>query len=133
MPLGVWALTQEDKGDAILFFQISVNKEGIISGGYQNVMTGESKPIAGRVDKQTQRAVWRIGENTSTVIETGLFNLTKDVTTVLMHFGKDQTQTWLMVRLPAPQMPDAPTKVDTTEKRELPPVMGSTGSKPVTP
>ncbi len=121
MPLGVWALTQEEKGDATMFFQISVNKEGIISGGYQNVVTGESKPIAGSVDKQSQRAAWRIGDNNNTVFETGLFNLTKDVTTVAMHFGKEQTQTWLMVRLPAPQMPGAPTKVDTTIQREPPP------------
>jgi len=121
MPLGVWALTQEEKGDATMFFQISVNKEGVISGGYQNVMTGESKPIAGSVDKQSQRAAWRIGDNNNTVIETGLFNLTKDVTTVAMHFGKDKTQTWLMVRLPAPQMPSAPTQVDTTSQREPPP------------
>ena len=128
MPLGVFAMTQEEKGDAIMFFQISVNREGIISGGYQNVMTGENKPVAGSVDKKTQRAAWRIGDNKDTVFEAGLFNLTKDVTPVLMHFGKDQTQTWLMVRLPAPEMPGAPTKVDTTINRELPPVMGSSGA-----
>jgi hypothetical protein len=131
MPLGVWALTQEEKGDAIMFFQISVNRAGIISGGFQNVMTGESKPIVGSVDKQSQRAAWRIGENSDTVIETGLFNLTKDVTPVSMHFGTKQTQTWLMVRLPAPQMPGVPTKVDSTGKQELPPVMGAGKAKPV--
>ena len=125
MPLGVWALAQEEKGDAVMFFQISVNRDGLISGGYQNVMTGENKPIAGSVDKQSQRAAWHIGDNMNTVIETGLYNLTQDVTTVLMHFGKDQTQTWLMVRLPAPEMPGAPTKIDTTQNRQLPPVMGA--------
>ncbi|MCE5230390.1 mu-protocadherin-cell-suface protein, partial [bacterium] len=90
----------------------------------QNVMTGDNKPVAGSVDKKTQRAAWRIGDNKNTVIETGLFNLTQDVTPVSMDFGKGQSQTWLMVRLPAPEMPGAPTKVDTTGKRELPPVMG---------
>lgn len=133
IPLGVWALTQEEKGDAVMFFQISVNKEGVISGGYQNVMTGESKPIAGSVDKETQRVAWRIGDNTNTVIETGLFNLTEDVTTAAMHFGDQQTQTWLMVRLPAPEMPGVPTPVDTTIKRELPPVMGATTASTGTP
>ena len=133
MPLGVWALTQEEKGDAIMFFQISVNKEGIISGGYQNVMTGDSKPIAGRVDKQSQRATWRIGDNQYTVLETGLYNLTKDVTTVSMHFGTERTQTWLMVRLPAPEMPGTPTAVDTLGKRELPPVMGAAAKPAASP
>lgn len=125
MPLGVWALTQEEKGDAIMFFQLSVNKEGIISGGFQNVMTDENMPVSGSVDKKTQRAAWHMGDNKDTVIETGIYNLTQDVTPVLMHFGKEQTQTWMMVRLPAPQMPDAPTAVDTTVNRDLPPVMGS--------
>jgi hypothetical protein len=124
MPLGVFALAQEEKGDPIMFFQISVNKEGIISGGYQNVLTGEQKPIAGRVDKQSQRAAWRIGDNENTVLETGLFNLTKDVTPVSIHFGPEQTQTWLLVRLPAPQMPGSKTPPDTAIDRKLPPVMG---------
>ena len=133
MPLGVWALAPEDKGEAVMFFQISVNREGIISGGYQNVMAGESKPIAGSVDKQTQRVAWRIGDNENTVIETGLYNLTTDVTTVSIHFDKTQTQTWMLVRLPAPQMPNAPTKIDTGGERKLPPVMGAPEGQPAAP
>jgi hypothetical protein len=43
--MGVWALTQEEKGDAVMFLQISVSKEGIISGAYKNTLThGESLP-----------------------------------------------------------------------------------------
>jgi hypothetical protein len=55
-PLGVWALVQEDQGDAIMFFQLSLNKEGLISGAYSNLMSGEELPIAGKVDRTTQRA-----------------------------------------------------------------------------
>ena len=36
-------------------------------------------------------------------METGIYNLTEDETTALVHFGKEQTQTWLMVRLPEPE------------------------------
>ncbi len=129
MPLGVWALTQENKGDATMFFQISVNRQGVISGAFQNVVTGESMPISGSVDKKSERAAWHIGDNKDTVIECGLFNLTKDVTPVLMHFGPELTQTWLMVRLPAPQMPNAPAKVQTAIDREMPPVMGATSGE----
>ena len=36
LPLGVFALAQEEKGDAVMFFQIFVNREGFISGDYQS-------------------------------------------------------------------------------------------------
>ena len=40
-----------------------------------------------------------MGDNKSTVIDTGLANLTKDEGPALVHFGKDKTQEWLLVRL----------------------------------
>jgi hypothetical protein len=61
----------------------------------------------GQVDKKTQRVAWKIGSN-NTVIETGLQNLTQDVASCLLHFGPDTTQTWLLVRLKQPEMPNAP-------------------------
>jgi len=39
---------------------------------------------------------------------TGLQNLTQDVASCLVHFGPDTTQTWLLVRLKQPEMPNAP-------------------------
>ena len=106
LPLGVWALAQEEKGDAYMFFQLSINKDGVVSGAYQNALSGEKSPISGQVDKKTQRVAWRIGTN-NTVIETGLQNLTQDVASCLVHFGPDTTQTWLLVRLKQPEMPTA--------------------------
>ena len=106
-PLGVWALAQEEKGDAYMFFQISIDKNGAVNGAYQNVLSGERSPISGQVDKKTQRVAWKIGSN-NTVIETGLQNLTQDVASCLVHFGPDTTQTWLLVRLKQPEMPTAP-------------------------
>jgi hypothetical protein len=87
-----------EKGDAYMFFQISVDKEGVVSGAYKNVLSGEQSPISGQVDKKTQRVAWKIGSN-NTVIETGLQNLTQDVASCLVHFGPDTTQTWLSERL----------------------------------
>jgi hypothetical protein len=107
LPMGVWALAQEEKGDAYMFFQISIDKDGVVSGAYQNVLSGEKSPISGQVDKKTQRVAWKIGSN-NTVIETGLQNLTQDVASCLLHFGPDTTQTWLLVRLKQPEMPNAP-------------------------
>ncbi len=32
-------------------------------------------------------------------METGIYNLTQDETPLLVHFGKDRTEQWLLVRL----------------------------------
>jgi hypothetical protein len=115
LPLGVWALAQEEKGDAYMFFQLSIDKNGVVSGAYQNVLSGEKSPISGQVDKETQRVAWKIGTN-NTVIETGLQSLTQDVASCLVHFGLDKTQTWLLVRQKQPEMPSAPQTASAAAK-----------------
>ena len=32
-------------------------------------------------------------------METGIYNLTKDEAPMLVHFGKDKTEQWLLVRM----------------------------------
>jgi hypothetical protein len=115
MPLGVFALAQEERGDPVMFFQLSINKEGIVSGGFVSLLSGDSKQVAGKLDKASQRIAWRIGENGKTVYETSLANLTLQVSPVVVHFDQTRTQTWLMVRLPEPaaagqrqKLPSAP-------------------------
>jgi len=120
LPMGVWALTQEEKGDAVMFLQISISKQGVISGAYKNTLIGSNEQIIGSVDRENQLAAWRIGQNGKTVIETGLFNLTRDVTSAAIHFDTGNTQTWLMVRLPQPTMPDQPTKVEAIDRTPPP-------------
>src|SRR5271165_1663266 len=108
LPLGVWAMVQEEKGDAYMFFQISIDKDGIVTGAFKNLLSGETSPISGQVDEKTQRVAWKIGSNSSTVIETGLQNLTQEVASCLVHFDTDTTQTWLLVRLKNPDMSKTP-------------------------
>lgn len=129
LPLGVWALTQQEEGDAVMFFQLSSDKAGIIAGAYKNVMTGEDQPIVGRIDPQTQRAAWHIGENTGTVYETGVSSLTYDAASVFVHFGERQTQTWLLVRLPSPEMPPGTVKLPEITSRAPEPRAPSQGGK----
>ena len=120
LPLGVFALAQEEKGDPTMFLQISVNRGGIISGAYISTMTGDQRPIAGQVDKATQRVAWRIGDNTETIFETSLANLTQDASPVAVHFGKAQTQIWLLVRMPEPAAADQPQKLPEAPKSPPP-------------
>jgi hypothetical protein len=87
-------------------FMSGVTGQLLVSGAYQNVLSGENSPISGQIDKKIQRVAWKIGTN-NTVIETGLHNLSQDVASCLVHFGPDKTQTWLLVRQKQPEMPNA--------------------------
>jgi hypothetical protein len=116
LPLGVWALTQQEQGDANMFFQLSSDKNGIVAGAFKNVLTGDEEPVVGQVDREKQRVAWHVGDVTKTVYETGLSSLTGDVASVFVHFDGRQTQTWLMVRLPSPEVPPGPAKLPEFKK-----------------
>jgi len=102
LPLGVFALTEPNQTDVTIFVQLAVTKSGLIGGTYRNSATNEVKTISGRVDPTSQRAAWMVGDNTSFVMEAGIFNLTQDQAPVLMHWGTEVTQTWLLTRVTAP-------------------------------
>jgi len=107
MPLGVFALTKEGVDDSNLLLQLAVSKEGIIAGTLVNETTESVRPVEGKVDNDSQRAAWSFadGKNTDVVMETGIYNLTEDQCTLLVHFGAEKTQTWAMVRLDEPEEP----------------------------
>ncbi len=102
-PLGVFGLIQEDEQVAQRTFQLAVNKAGIVRGNYYDAVADNTLPVVGSVDKKTQRVAWSIGDKKDIVFETGLQNLTKDESTVLAHFGKDNTQQMMLVRLEEPK------------------------------
>lgn len=99
MPLGVFAMSQSGHNDSNLVIQLAVNKAGVIRGNYTDTTTKQTQSVQGSVDKKTQRAAWTIGDNKSTVIETGIYNLTKDEAPCLVHLGADRTEQWLLVRM----------------------------------
>ena len=103
LPLGVFALVQNDQAEPHYVMQMAVNQAGILGGNYSDLISGTNLPIQGSVDKETQRAAWIVGNNKSTVGETGLYNLTQNEAPALIHIGKDRTQQWLLVRLQPPQ------------------------------
>ncbi len=105
MPLGVFAITQEDVNATNMLLQLAVDKDGVIGGTFYNESTEVAHPVEGMVDQKTQRAAWRTadGTNENVVMETGIYNLTQDEVSVLVHFGPETTQTWTMVRVDPPE------------------------------
>jgi hypothetical protein len=103
LPLGVFAFTRTENPKSEITIQLAVNKEGVIRGNYTDTATKQNQVVHGSVDKQTQRVAFTVGENKTNIIETGLYNLTKDEAPCLVHIGKDQTEQWLLVRLTNPE------------------------------
>jgi len=101
--LGVFGMVQGDEKDANKIFQLAIDKNGVIRGTYYDALSDTESPVSGSVEKRTQRAAWVIGDRKDTVYETGIGNLTEAETTMLVHFGKDRTQQWTLIRLEAPE------------------------------
>jgi hypothetical protein len=101
--LGVFALVQADEQTSYNLFQLAINKDGVLRGNYYNALTDAAEPVVGSVDKKTQRAAWTVGQRKTPVFEAGIANLTKDETTILIHFGEGKTQQWTLVRIEAPK------------------------------
>lgn len=101
MPLGVFAVVQDEVEETAMLIQLAVNKEGVVAGTFYNETTEKSIPLEGMVDKESQRVAWKSADksNPDIVMETGLYNLTKETAPVLVHFGADESQTWNLVRI----------------------------------
>jgi hypothetical protein len=111
VPLGTFsvATSAEDKTPQRAAQIAYDNKEGLISGTIFNSKSGNLYTLQGKVDPQTQRVAFTVGNDPNTVFETGLYNLTQNATPVLLHMGPTQTQTWVFARLPEPKEEQATT------------------------
>ena len=102
MPLGVFAVSNGQQTTATDVLQLAVNKQGALRGNYTDTTTNKTQIVQGSVDKQTERAAWTIGNDTQTVFDTGIYNLTMDQATVLVHMAGGKTEQWSLVRLDQP-------------------------------
>jgi hypothetical protein len=105
LPLGVFGLMRSDQDKPDMIFQLAVNKQGIIRGNYFSEVTDKTQPVYGSVDKKTQQVAWTVGDNKKIIVETGLYNLTKDEATALVHLDANHEQRYVLVRLKQNQAP----------------------------
>jgi hypothetical protein len=104
MPLGVFAvIAEEGQTQTDKLLQLAINREGVIRGNFQDVLTDKVTPVNGAVDKTTQRVSLKIEGNDSVVIDTGLYNLTNDEVPILVHFGPDRQEGRVLIRLKQPE------------------------------
>ena len=103
LPLGVFAMVQGDEQTSNHIFQLAVNKQGILRGNYYDAVTDSTSLVVGAVDKKTQRAAWTVGDRKTPVYEAGVANLTKDETTMLVHYGAERSVQYTLVRVEEPK------------------------------
>lgn len=101
MPLGVFGLLYDLESDTppTMFFQLAINREGGIAGTYYNQDNDKLYTVYGVVERASQRAVWKIGDQQTTIFQTGLYNLSLSQTPVTVAFANGQTETWYLVRM----------------------------------
>lgn len=102
LPLGVFEAIPPGEKSSKMTFQLAINKEGILRGNYFNTGDNNVQQVQGAVDKQTQRVTWVVSDKKSIIFDTGLYNLTKDESTMLVHESQDKTQQWTLARLKQP-------------------------------
>src|SRR5262245_65472197 len=105
VPLGTFsvATSAEDTNPTRVAQLAYDNKQGLISGTIFNKQSNNLYTLQGKVDPQTQRVAFTIGNDANIIMETGLYNLTQNATPVLVHFGPTQTATYVFSRLPEPK------------------------------
>jgi hypothetical protein len=102
LSLGVFAMVQGEEKTSNHIFQLAVNKQGILRGNYYDAVTDTTSQIVGSVDSKTQRAAWTVGDRKTPIYEAGIANLTEAETTMLVHYAKDRTQQFSLVRIEDP-------------------------------
>jgi hypothetical protein len=102
LPLGVFAMVRDERQHPQLIVQLALNKQGVLRGNYVDELTENTQPVRGGVDSATKRVAWLVGDNTQTVMETGLADLTDPETPALIH-KNGKTDHWILVRLDQPK------------------------------
>lgn len=102
LPLGVFALVSEGQTSSDKIIQLAVNKHGIIRGNLHDRLTDSVIEIVGSVDKETQRAAFQPADKELPIAECGLYNLTQNAVTLLVHFDAERSEQRSLIRLDQP-------------------------------
>ena len=86
--------------DASFFRGEALLQLGQLAAALEQFETAEQRWPASR---HAAQLAFRIGESEEIVAETGLYNLTQDEAPLLVHFGTDRVENYLLVRMEQPE------------------------------
>ncbi len=99
MPVGIFAIVPQGTTEVNVTVQLAVGKNGAVAGTYFNKDGNITLPLQGAIDESKQRVAWKIGEEDTITMETGLDSLTKDKSTVIIYFTGGASEVWDMLRI----------------------------------
>lgn len=101
MPLGMFAFALDNDSSDMpkRYISLAISKEGAVSGAYFDAANNTMLEIQGGIDPESQRIAWKFVGNDWPIMESGLYNLTKDESTLLIHTSGHTTETELLIRL----------------------------------
>ena len=104
LPLGTFAVLPPNGDDNTpsQTMQLAMNKQGGVSGVLFDLSSNTTTPIHGSLDRSTQRVAFTLGTDSAQVAETGLYNLTKNEVSLLVHKQDAKTQVYTLVHLKTP-------------------------------
>ncbi len=103
LPLGVFALCKSQAGDPTMFLQLAITREGIVAGSFANTTNNENLSVQGGADRESTRLAITIGDQDDVVVETGLYNVTEQQSSAVVHYQDGTRENWLLVKMPDPQ------------------------------
>lgn len=99
LPMGTFAVLKDpDDKNCERVLQLATSKSGRIAGNLYDVNSDKTIAVTGAVDPKTQRVAFHAPGHEE-VGECGLWNLTQDSLTLLLHIDKDKTEERTLVRL----------------------------------
>jgi hypothetical protein len=101
MSLGVYATGPKDAGQAHVYQQLAVSKQGELKGTYYDSITDTTKPVSGSIDRDTRKATWKVDGKGGATFETTLDALTKTPSSVTMKSGGGEHE-WELVQVQKP-------------------------------
>jgi len=99
MPVGIFAIVPQGTTEVNVTVQLAVGKNGAVAGTYFNKDGNITLPLQGAIDKSKQRVAWKVGEEDTITMETGLDSLTKDKSKVIIYFTGGTSEVWEMLRI----------------------------------
>ncbi len=113
--LGVFSLVQGQQTDSTTVIQLAIDGKGDVAGNYFDMLSDQGQQLHGKLNKKTQRVAWTVGNNKNVVYDTAMGNLLSNQAPILVHFGKERTEQFLLVRLNKPDGEPTPTPASSSQ------------------
>lgn len=100
LPLGTFGIFTEENISEMPqeYVSLAISKDGAVTGAYVNVEDNQPIQIEGAIDEDSQRIAWKLVGRNWPVMETGLYNLTKPESTILIHLFGGRKQVGVIVQ-----------------------------------